>query len=215
MRLLLTLMPLLVIVAASWIVAQRLALAASASVELLRADAAGLNEETRRKVASFAALGYRELAVYEARFRGGEFNIVVMAGPGATSWAEVTDRLWEVASTFGPRLLRTATRSMLPPGPVLVQGLPSATPEAIVAEHERALAVLGALGLRPDRLDDGELVSRFESETWATQALLERSRWRTAVDLAWRMPLRRHHGRPVVANDSRAGARIDAWLAGG
>jgi hypothetical protein len=70
-------------------------------------------------------------------------------------------------------------------------------------------------GLRPDRLDDDEILRRFESETWATMAILKRSPWRTAVDLAWRRPLRRHHGRPALASDPRAEERIDAWLAAG
>ena len=67
-------------------------------------------------------------------------------------------------------------------------------------------------GLLPDRLTDDETLARFESETRAAQAKLRRSMWRTALDVAWRRPLRRHHGRPALAADPGAGARIDAWL---
>ncbi|HKY59742.1 MAG TPA: hypothetical protein VJP59_01915 [Gemmatimonadota bacterium] len=207
-----TVFPVIVFFGIGWIMVQRFALAASAGVELARAGPADMNEGTRCQVASFAELGYRELAVYEARFSGGKFSLVVMAGPGGTAWAEVTDRLWEVASTFGPRLLRTVTRSMLPPGPTLVQCVRSAPPRIIVAEHERALALLAERGLSPDRLEDHEILARFESETRAAQALLRRSMARTALELAWRRPLARHHGRPALAADPRAGTRIDAWL---
>ena len=167
-----TVFPVILFVGIGWILVQRFTLAASAGVELARAGPADLNEGTRSQVASFAELGYRELAVYEARFRGGKFSIVVMAGPGGTAWAEVTDRLWEVASTFGPRLLRTVTSSMLPPGPTLVQCVRSAPPRTIVAEHERALALLAERGLSPERLEDDEILARFESETRAARALL-------------------------------------------
>ena len=209
-----TVFPVILFVGIGWILVQRFTLAASAGVELARAGPADMNEGTRSQVASFAELGYRELAVYEARFRGGKFSIVVMAGPGGTAWAEVTDRLWEVASTFGPRLLRTVTSSMLPPGPTLVQCVRSAPPRTIVAEHERALALLAERGLSPERLEDDEILARFESETRAARALLRRSMGRTALQLAWRRPLARHHGRPALSEDPGAGARIDAWRAG-
>lgn len=202
-----------VIVAGAAVVIQRLVLAAATALALEPATEAEVNEKTRQRAASFSACGYRWLAVYRGRTREARFSIVVMSGPDGTSWAEVTDRLWEAASTFGPRLLRTATDSMMPPGPALVQCVPSAAPETIVAEHGRALVTLAGRGLRPDRLADDELLLRFESETRDAQAILKRSMWRTAVDLAWRKPLRRHHGRPALADDPRAGARIDAWLA--
>lgn len=192
---------------------QRLILGATTALALEPGRDDEVNEETRRREASFGASGYRRLAVYRGRLGDTRFHIVVMSGTGGTSWAEVTDRVWEAASTFGPRLLRTATDSMMPPGSALVQCLPSAAPETIVAEHQRALALLADRGLRPDRLADDEVLHRFESETRAVQASLTRSMWRTAADLAWRKPMRRHHGRPALADDPRAGARIDAWLA--
>jgi hypothetical protein len=58
-----------------------------------------------------------------------------------------------------------------------------------------------------------ETLARFESETRAAQARLRQSMWRTTLDVAWRRPLEQHHGRPALAVDPRAEARIDAWLA--
>ncbi|MGH7588981.1 MAG: hypothetical protein ACRELU_10335 [Gemmatimonadota bacterium] len=197
----------------SWVVFQRLTLVAATSIELEDASDAEVNEETRRKSSSFAECGYRKLAVYRGRFHETAFSIVVMSGPDGTSWAEVTDQVWETASAFGPRLVRTATNSMMPPGSTPVQCVPSGSPETIVAEHRRLLASLERRGLQPDRLDVDEILRRFEFETRATQAMLRQSMWRTATDLAWRRPLRLHHGRPVLGEDPRAGARIDAWLA--
>lgn len=201
------------VLALGWIVLQRLTLVVATSIALEFASDAEVNEETCRRAASFAEYGYRKLAVYRGRFRETAFSIVVMAGPDGASWAEVTDQLWETASVFGPRLVRTTTDSMMPPGSTLVQCIRSGPPQTIVAEHRRVLESLERRGLLADRLDDDEILKRFEFETLAIQAMLRRSVWRTALDLAWRRPLRRHHGRPALADDPRAGARIDAWLA--
>jgi hypothetical protein len=203
------------VLAVGLVVLQRLRLVVATSIELERAGDAEVNDETHRRAASFSECGYRQLAVYRGRFRETGFSIVVMAGPGGESWAEVTDQVWETASAYGPRLVRTATNAMMPAGPTFVQCIPAGPPETIVAEHRRVLETLERRGLRPDRLDDDEILRRFESETWATMAILKRSPWRTAVDLAWRRPLRRHHGRPALASDPRAEERIDAWLAAG
>ena len=207
------LIPIALILIGAWVIVQRLTLAAATSADLELSGEGAANEETHRRAASFTGCGYRKLAVYHARLRDADFSIIVMAGPDGTSWAEVTDRLWEVASTFGSKLLRTATHSMLPPGSTLVQCIPSGAPETIVAEHQRALASLAGRGLQPDRHSDAVLLARFESETQTTRAALKRSIWRTAMGLAWRRPLRQHHGRPALVDDPRAEKRIDAWLA--
>lgn len=205
--------PVLVLIGTWWILLQRMALVASARIELERAGAAEMNAETNRKVAAFSELGYRELAIYRAHFRGIDFHLVVMAGPDGASWAEVTDKLWDVASMFGDRLMCTTSHRMILPQPAtLVQCIPEGAPEAIVDEHRRALASLARRGLQPDRLTGDAILARFESETRAAQAELRQSMWRTALDVAWRRPLGRHHGRPALAVDPGAGARIDAWL---
>lgn len=205
--------PVFVLVVVWWILLQRMALVASARIEIERAGSAEVNAATSRKVATFSELGYRELATYRAHFRGVDFHLVVMVGPDGASWAEVTDKLWDVASTFGHRLMCTATHRMIPPQPAtLVQCIPKAAPATIVDQHRRALALLVRGGLQPDRLTDDAILARFESETRAAQAELRQSMWRTALDVAWRRPLRRHHGRPALTVDPGAGARIDAWL---
>lgn len=206
--------PVFVLAGVWWVLLQRMALAASARIELELADWAEVDAKTRRKVAVFSELGYRELASYRAHFRRAGFSLVVMAAPDGASWAEVTDKLWEVTSAFGHRLMCTASHRMMAPQPAtLVQCIPRGAPETIIEEHRRALASLVQRGLQPDRLTDDEVLARFESATRDAQAKLRRSMWRTTLDVAWRRPLRRHHGRPVLGEDPRAGARIDAWLA--
>jgi hypothetical protein len=206
--------PVFVLAGMWWVLLQRLALGASAKIELELSGLAEVDAKTRRKVAAFSELGYRELAIYRAHFHGAGFSLVVMTGHDGASWAEVTDKLWEVASAFGHRLMCTAShRMMAPQRATLVQCIPRGAPETIVAEHRHALASLAQDGLQPDRLDDDEILARFEAETRAAQARLRQSMWRTTLDVAWRRPLRQHHGRPALAVDPRAGARIDAWLA--
>ncbi|HET6341216.1 MAG TPA: hypothetical protein VFG78_03440 [Gemmatimonadota bacterium] len=206
--------PLFVLAGVWWVLLQRMALVASARIELELADPAEVDAKTRRRVARFSELGYRELAVYRAHFRRAGFNLVVMAGPDGASWAEVTDKLWEMTSAFGHRLMITASHRMIAPQPAtLVQCIPRGAPDTILDEHRRALASLAQRGLLPDRLTDDEALARFESATRDAQAKLRRSMWRTTLDVAWRRPLQRHHGRPALAEDPRAGARIDDWLA--
>ena len=82
-------------------------------------------------------------------------------------------------------------------------------------DHDRALELLAARGLRPDPIDRERLAEDYVARTRVDLARIGVTSTRDATEHLVRVLARRHLGVPVLAEDHRAERRVARWKAEG
>jgi hypothetical protein len=195
---------------AGWLVlgSSRLQLDPS-SVQPLESTA--VDPEAAEHAAAFEALAFEQAGALSFVPAPGKTVIeTLLIGPEGDRYAVVTDLVLNVVSSFGGRILvtRNSALATVPPD-VLGNDLRGATPAELAAAHERALEILAARGLTPDRIRPEHLVEAhvaFERRCieWATAGA-----GRRVVQSFFSSGL----GAGALDETSASGRRIDAWLA--
>lgn len=164
----------------------------------------------------FAAEGFRVVGSYGFRIGGKLVVMTAMLGPRRDRVAVVTDKVLNVSSRFGRRVLLTTNSAIAPlPAEVLRQHIGGASPVQLTRAHDAALTLLDGQRLiegRPCRPDV------FESDTQALHAVREmeeralavvgRGPLRTAVQIEMKRPSESR----VLGSDADSLRRIDAWI---
>lgn len=176
---------------------------AGIEMSLQEVESGSMMKRAHRHVEAFTSAGFDQVGAYGGRYRWSDIIATLLHSPDARSYASVTDVLWHMTSVFpdGRRLLtRNSHHGTLPPN-VLVNPMPGATPQVLIASHARALEVLAEHGHTPVPVHRDELVGlAIETEIEAMQ--WGRTRSRTAWSRVRATPL---WDRPDAAE------RIAAW----
>jgi hypothetical protein len=171
--------------------------------EIIEADAVMKN--AGRFVDAFRAVGFESAGAYRARIGPVRIVVSVLLAPDHTSYASVTDAILEVTSLFpdGRRLITRNSNLNALPGDVLINPIPGAGPEALVAGHQRALGILAKLEHFPAALTASELAQMaVDRELRTIEWLKEQGRSRKPDDQV------------VLWARSDAVERIAAWHGG-
>jgi hypothetical protein len=162
-------------------------------------------------ISDFGTAGFRRVGGYRWALRGRLVISTVLAPAGMDRYAIVTDRVLEVASRFGDRMLITTNSGRAPTTVELLRQVVPAGPADLVLAHQDALDRLSDRGLRPDRFSGDEELLRY------VRAVEERA-LRRGVNVSFLTLLLRgakgDESDRELRDDVESHRRIDAWLAG-
>lgn len=165
-------------------------------------DSDTVMKNAHRFVESFESFGFERAGGYRARIGKIRIIISILLSPDARSYASVTDAVLHLTSCFPDgRTLVTRNSNQSPlPYRMLVNPIPGATPDALVAGHDRALQTLAEHGHFPMPLTSNELVQiAIDSELEAIEWLNQLGRMRRPDDTL------------TVWDRSDAAKRIASW----
>jgi len=173
-------------------------------------DPDAVDPEAVAGVAAYEALGFERAGAYGFEpAPGKEVVATLLIGPASDRYVVVTDLVMDVVSWFGERSLVTRNSASAPlPADCLANDLRGAEPAELADGHSRALEVLAARGLTPDRIRREDVLERqlaFERVTleWARSRM---GRTKTASFF------RSGAGFGALTDDASGRQRIDAWL---
>jgi hypothetical protein len=162
-------------------------------------------------LAAFETDGFRRLGGHRMQLGGPLVTSTVLVGSDRDRFANVTDRVSEVASRFGGRWLVTINSGLSPlPPDILRQEVSSGAPSDLIGAHASALELLAGRGLRPDRFEtDAEVLAAAQENDLRAVASFAPA----GLTSFLRIESRRRAREPVLGDDEQSRSRIEAWLA--
>jgi hypothetical protein len=162
-------------------------------------------------VANLEAEGFWRLGGHRMRVSRTLLTTTVLVGRDDDRLANVTDRVWEVASRFGRRWLITISSGLAPlPADVLRQDVGGDDPSHVARAHEAALQLLARRGVRPDRFgNDTEVLEAAREIDLRSIRFVAHASLAVFLRLEARVRISDH----ALVDDDSSRRRIDAWLA--